>query len=664
MHQIPFLFDFVLILACSVAVVLVSHRVKVPAIVGFLLTGVLIGPSGLALVGRTEQVEVFAEIGVVALLFTIGLEFSLERLREIRRPFFVGGALQAALTIGATVAIATGFGWPIGDAVFAGFLITLSSTAIVLRLYNDRQELESPHGRVAVGVLLFQDFLIVPMIFLTPILAGNVAASPGAILGRLAIGIAVIATVFVVARFVMPALLYQIVRTRIREVLILTTVVIALGLALLTETLGFSLALGAFVAGILLSESEYSHQVVSEVLPFRDVFNSLFFISIGMLLDLSFAGANLPLLAGVVVAILVMKGSILYAVVWLMTYPQRTAMSVALGLAQVGEFSFLLATVGRVNGLLDDSYYQILIAAAVVTMLVTPALSAAAPRLALRLPARLRRRDEGSRPEPAGTVKLLEGHVVIVGFGVSGRNVAGVLRQSGIPYLIVEIDGEAVRSARRNNEPIVYGDAARPEILEAARVGEAEVVVFNISDPVALRLAVAAARALNPRLYIVVRVRRVAEMAGLYRRGADEVIAEEFETSIEIFTRVLNRFGVAPNVIDAETRLLRGDKYRMLRSPATEHTFSDKLIHALAAGTTAVFFLETDSPACGRTIREVDLRRVTGASILAVVRDGVAQSNPGADFQLTADDSLVLVGSHGEVRAAFDLLAGRAPAKN
>ena len=662
MHQIPFLFDFVVILACAVAVVLVSHRLKIPAIVGFLLTGVLIGPSGLGLVGRTEEVEVFAEIGVVALLFTIGLEFSLERLREIRRAFFVGGSLQAALTIGATVVLARALGWTLSNAVFAGFLLTLSSTAIVLKLYTDRRELESPHGRVAVGILLFQDFLIVPMLFLTPVLGGSVAASPAAIAGRFAIGVAVIAAVFAIARFVMPGLLYLIVRTRLREVLVLTTVVVALGLALLTETLGFSLALGAFVAGIILSESEYSHQVVAEVLPFRDVFNSLFFISIGMLLDLGFAAGHLALLAAVVAGIFALKASILYVVVWLMTFPHRTAMAVALGLAQVGEFSFLLATVGRANGLLDEALYQILIAAAVITMLATPALSAAAPRLALRLPARMRRRADASPPEPAGTLAPLEGHVVVVGFGVSGRNVARVLRQAGIPYLVIDLDGESVRAARRDNEPIVYGDAARHEILERARVAEAEVVVFNISDPVALRTAVAVARSLNPRIYIVVRVRRLAEMNGLYKLGADEVVAEEFETSIEIFTRVLARFAVPPNIIDVETRLLRGDKYRMLRSPASGHELSDKLVNALGAGTTAVFLLEPGSPAAGRTIRQVDLRRLTGASILAVTRDGEPRTNPAADLELLAGDSLVLVGSHAEVRAAFDRLAGRAGA--
>ena len=298
-----------------------------------------------------------------------------------------------------------------------------------------------------------------------------------------------------------------------------------------------------------------------------------------------------------VAGIIALKATILYAVVWLMTFPHRTAMAVGLGLAQVGEFSFLLATVGRANGLLDEALYQLLIASAVITMLATPALSAAAPRLALRLPARMRRRADASPPEPAGTLAPLEGHVVVVGFGVSGRNVARVLRQAGIPYLVIDLDGETVRAARRDDEPIVYGDAARHEILERARMAEAEVVVFNISDPVALRTAVAVARSLNPRVYIVVRVRRLAEMEGLYRRGADEVVAEEFETSIEIFTRVLARFAVPPNIIDIETRLLRGDKYRMLRSPAGERELSDKLVNALGAGTTAVFLLEPESPA-------------------------------------------------------------------
>jgi CPA2 family monovalent cation:H+ antiporter-2 len=660
MHTIPFLLDFVVIVVAAVAVVLVCHRLRVPTVVGFLLTGVLIGPSGLGLVGRTEQVEVFAEIGVVALLFTVGLEFSLGRLREIRRAFFAGGSLQAAFTLAAAVGVAAAAGVALPRAVFLGFLLTLSSTAIVFRLLADRRELESPHGKVAVGVLLFQDFLIVPMMVLTPLLGRAGAASPGGVAGRLAIGAGAAAAVFAVARYLMPRLLYQIVRTRSREVLVLATVGVCLGLAVATEALGFSLALGAFVAGIILSESDYSHQVVAEMLPFRDVFNSLFFISIGMLLDLRFVAAHPLALAALTAGIVALKAAVVVAVVRVLAYPARTALSVGFALAQVGEFSFVLAQVGRGHGLLDDPLYQAFIAAAVLSMLATPALVAAAPRLAAALPSRRRPAGEPAAAGLLAGAAGATGHVVVVGFGVSGRNLARVLRKAGIPYLVVELNGEAVRAARREGEPIVYGDAARREILAQARLATAEAVVFAISDPVAVRRAVATARALSPRLHILVRTRRLDEIDDLYRHGADEVIAEEFETSIEIFTRVLARFGVARNVVEAETRILRGDSYRILRTPASEKALSEKLINALAAGTTAVFFLEPGSAAAGKTIRTIDLRRRAGASIIAVVRDGEARTNPPADLALAAGDSLVLVGSHAEVRAAFDLLGGRA----
>jgi CPA2 family monovalent cation:H+ antiporter-2 len=637
-------------------VVWACHRLRIPPVAGFLLTGVLIGPSSLGLVADVEVVEVFAEIGVVALLFTIGLEFSLERLKRIRRPFFLGGSLQAVLTTAAGFALATAAGLPVPQAVFAGFLLTLSSTAIVLKLYAERREIESPQGRVVVGVLLFQDFLIVPLMLVTPVLAGTVTASPAAVAGRFGAGVAAVAAIFLAARYLMPRVLYQIVRTRVREILVLATLGIGLGLALVTEALGFSLALGAFVAGILLSESEYSPQVAADVSPFRDVFNSVFFISIGMLLDLGHLVSDLAAVLGATLAMVAVKALVVLAVVRLLRYPFRTALTVGLGLAQVGEFSFVLAQVGVAEGLVGGDLYQTFLAAAVLSMLATPAMVATAPALALRLGRAGEAPASAEAAEPSG--ERPAGHGVVVGFGVGGRNLVRVLRQAGLSYRVIELNGDTVRTARRQGEPILFGDAVRREVLERAGIEEAVAAVFAISDPVALDHAVAQARALNPRLYIVVRTRRVDEIEELLRRGADEVVAEEFETSIELFTRLLTRLGVPANVIEAETRLLRGDTYIMLRSPASEKALEGKLVAALAAGTTAVFFLEPEHAAVGRTLEGLALRRRTGASVIAVVRGEQPIAGLPPDLALAAGDTLVLVGGHAEVRAAFEALAG------
>lgn len=651
MHEL--LREIVTILAAAIAVLLICNRLRIPAVVGFLLTGVLIGPSGLRLVADTERVELFAEIGVVFLLFSIGLEFSLERLKQIRRYFFLGGTVQALLTTGLIVLLALPAGFSLSRAVFQGFLVTLSSTAIVLKLYADRRELDAPQGKILIGILLFQDFLIVPMIVLTPVLAGTVAASAASIALRFAGALALVGLVFAVARYLMPRLLRLMVRTRIREVLVLGALALCLGMALLTEALEFSLALGAFIAGIIISESEYSHQVVAEVTPFRDVFNSLFFISIGMLLEVPFALTHplqVLILAGAILGVKAIAGG---TAAVLLGFPQRIVTMVALALAQIGEFSFVLLRVGQEQGLLDRALYQTFIAASILTMIATPPLVAAAPWLSEAL-GRLRRRA-AAVPSATGAAKGARRRVVIVGFGVNGRNLARVLRAAHISYVVVELNGEMIRRGLAEKEPMLYGDATRTEILEHAGIAEADVVVFAISDLEAVRRAIRLSRRLNPKLRIIVRTRLVDEIEALHQSGADEVIAEEFETSIEIFTRVLAHFHVPRNIIRAETRALRGEGYKMLRSPASGQ-LPQNFLDLLAAGTTEIFRLEEGSPAAGATIHGLDLRRRVGVTIIAMVRGDDSHPNPHPDLELEAGDQLVLMGSHAEMEQAFDLL--------
>lgn len=650
MHE--FLSESVTILVAAIAVLLVCDRLRIPSVVGFLLTGVLIGPSGLGLVSATERVEIFAEIGVVFLLFAIGLEFSLERLKQIRRFFFVGGSMQALLTTGLIALLMIVGGLSLPRSIFQGFLVTLSSTAIVLKLYADRRELDAPHGKILIGILLLQDFLIVPMIVLTPVLAGNVAASALSIALRFAGSLAVVALVFAVARYLMPRLLHVMVRTRIREVLVLGALAVCLGMAMLTEALEFSLALGAFIAGIIISESEYSHQVVAEVTPFRDVFNSLFFISIGMLLELPFAlghpGAVLGL-AGMILAVKAVAGGAAAAI---LGFPRRIVIIVALALAQIGEFSFVLLRVGQSQGLLDRDLYQTLIAASILTMAATPLLIGLAPRLG----AALGRWGKAPAPEELETgARKLRRHVLVVGFGVNGRNLSRVLQAASIPYIVVELDADSVRQGVADEQPMLYGDATRREILEHAGIEAAEVVVFAISDLDAVRRAIPLARELNPNVHIIVRTRLVGEIEDLHRRGADEVIAEEFETSIEIFTRVLEHYHIPRNVIRAETRVLRGEGYQMMRSPA-QAKLPQSFLDLLAAGTTEVFRLDEGHRAVGQSLRALDLRNLAGATVIAVVRGEKPWPNPDPDMRLEAGDHLVLVGSHAEIERAFELL--------
>ena len=648
--------DSVILLASAVVVLLIAARLRMPPVVALLLTGLLIGPSGFGWIADSEEVEVFAEIGVVLLLFVIGLELSLERLRELRRPFLLGGSVQTSVTAALTTAAGLALGFSLNRAVFFGFVIALSSTAIVLKLYGDRHETDTPQGRTVLGILLFQDFLIVPMIVLVPVLAGEVGASPTDLILRFAGSLAVIVAIVVVARRIAPSLFDRIARTRTRETFVLGSLGICLALAWATHALGFSLALGAFVAGLLVSETEYSHQAIADVAPFRDLFASVFFISIGMLVDLRFAVAHLPMVLGLAAAVVVVKSLVAGGAVAAVGLPARIRIMVGFSLAQVGEFSFVLMEVGRAHGLLETGSYQVLLSSVVLTMLATPILvhlGPAAAGLWIRLWGAPAIRDLEE------TAAAIQDHVIVLGFGAGGRLLAQVLREARIPYVIVELNSETVKRSRREGEPIFYGDATRRQVLEHAGIDRARLVVFAISDPDALRRAVRATRDLNPAVEIVVRTRRITEIEELQTLGADRVVAEEFETAIEIFTLVLHRYHVPRNVVRAQIRVLRGEGYQMLRSPGRGKGVSEAVLDALEAGPTDVFRLERGSPVAGRSLRDLDLRRRTGATVLAVVREEEPLPNPGADTVLEAGDNLVLVGSHAEIDRAFDLLGGR-----
>lgn len=649
------------VLGSSVVVLFAAHKIRLSPIVALLLTGMLIGPSGLKLIDRAS-VELFAELGVVLLLFTVGLEVSLVRLRRNWRPFLLGGGGQVLLTIGAVVLVATAWNVPPRHAIFLGFLAALSSTAIVLKTYTDRHELQTSQGMVSASVLLFQDFCLAPMLFLVPVLAGTADTSLGAIALRVTMGLLLVGVGFVAARTLMPRVLGWIVGTRTRELFVLGALAICLAMALGTSRLGLSMALGAFLAGLIISESHYGHQVVAEILPLRDVFNSIFFVSIGMLLDFAAVAEHpvMVVLAGL--ALLLTKAAIAAVVTASLGYASRVALVVGLSLAQVGEFSLVLATVGRDLGMLGGEFFQVFLGAAILTMLVTPLLIQAAPRLAdhaprVPFPDALRRRR--ARPAEEAPAAELSKHVIIIGYGVNGRNVCRVLASTSIPFVVLELNGSAVHEGQRLGHPVHYGDATRRDILTAHGIAGASMLVVGIADQAAARRIVRIARDMNPKLHILVRTRVVSEVDELRALGADDVIPEEFETSVTIFGRVLERYHVPRNVIRAQRRMIRDEAYGMLRAKGREERIAGtRVAEILEAALTETFLVTAGSPADGATLQELDLRRRSGgASVIAVVREGKPTTNPSPDMRLCANDNLVLVGSHAALEAAANLLS-------
>lgn len=660
-QSFPVLQDLLTLLLASVPIAFLFHRLRLPTIAGFMITGVVIGPYGLGLISDVHAIELMADLGVALLLFTIGLEFSLRRILEMKRLVFLGGSLQVVLTVLFVTIIGYGLGRSIKQAIFFGFLIALSSTAIVLKTYIDRAEIDAPHGRAGVGILLFQDLSIVPMMLMIPVLGGSKDSSSAQIALRFALAVVAIAVIILATRRIIPFLMQHIVRLRSPEVFIISVVFICLGTSWLTAQFGLSLALGAFLAGMVLSESEYNHQIIADILPFRDVFNSLFFISIGMLLSVSALAANAGVVVAWVIGIIIGKVLLVLLVVRVLGYSLRVSTMTAIGLAQIGEFSFVLAKTALPEGLLPQDDYQRFLAASIITMIATPFLIKAAPRIGYALQSRF---GPASALEPhvqsfQPAEEDLKGHVVIVGYGLNGRNLAKVLRRTKVPYLILELNADAVRSAHAEGERVIYGDATRREVLHEVGIEHARILVLAISDPVATRHTVWLGREMNPDVHIIVRTRYMSEITDLRDLGADEVIPEEFETSIEIFSRVLKELGVPRHITQRQVGAIRAEGYEMLRMPSLPILDLAEIANALGSASTDTFIVPPDSPCAGKTIGTLKLRTNTGVSVISIIHDGAAEVNPGPETVINPDDVLVLLGSPDKIdRAIETCLAG------
>ena len=658
--------DILIIFTLSIVVLLVFHRLRLPPIVGFLLTGVVAGPHGLSLIESVRDVEMMAEIGVVLLLFTIGIEFSVKKLSRIRRLFLIGGSLQVLMTIGYVTLVADLYGFSIVKSIFIGFVISLSSTAIVIKLLQDRGEIDSPHGQTSLGILLFQDFVIVPMMLLTPVLAGSSGTVSQSLLLVILEGIGIILLVVVSAKWIVPYLLFQVAKTRSKELFILSVVVICLAIAYLTSSIGLSLALGAFLAGLIISESEYSHEALEKIDPFKDLFISLFFISIGMLLDLGFLMNNLLFVLAITICILAIKSMLAGFSAVIMGLPMRTAILAGFALAQVGEFSFILAHTGFQYDLINHTEYQMLLAGSVITMALTPFMMTVAPRAATfasRLPIS-ERLISGRKFSHIDKKEPMKDHLVVIGFGTNGRYLARVASDVKIPYVIVETNPVTVRLEREGGEPIFYGDATRVNVLKKAWIEKARIVVIAISDPIATNRITEVARKLNSNLHIIVRTRYLQEMERLSELGADEIIPEEFEASMEIFARVLHKYLVPRNEIEKYIAKVRQGNYEMLRSLNKKPLSISDLEFHLSDLEIDTFRIKEPSPAVGKTLSELELRRRFGTTVLAIIRDGGTFPNPGGGIALNEGDIILALGIPDELFRLSELFGGLENSEN
>jgi CPA2 family monovalent cation:H+ antiporter-2 len=663
--ELLFFKDILIIFIVSIFVLLLGHRLYIPPIVSFLLTGVLIGPEGLGLIQRTTDVETFAEIGIILLLFGIGMEFSFKKLIQMKRQFLLGGTLQVGLTILAGLMLGRLFNRPWGESFFLGCLLAMSSTAIVLRLLEQKGETTSPQGRLSISILIFQDMVAIPIILLTPLLAMKEGAPfDYEFLWLLAKGMVILLVVFFSAGRIVPRILLLVTRTRSKELFLLTVLGLCFGVAGLASSIGLSLTIGAFLAGLIISESEYSSEAIGHIFPFQALFISIFFVSVGMLLNIEFVLQQPFTILFLTLGILILKTVTAGLTTVILGMPIRIAILTGVLLSQIGEFSFVLAQTGLSNGLGSDYLYQLFLAVALLTMAINPILVNFSPQFSqwvttLPWPDQLKvgRYSNSNKLE-----NHLENHVMIIGFGVSGKNLARSCKLAGIRYIILEMNPDTVQEQRRLGEPILFGDATHLNVLEHLNIYQAQAIAILVSDPLAARRIVKLAREANPTLYIIVRTRYVQEMSLMIKLGADEAIPDEFGTSIEVFTRVLKQYHIPSEEIDHFIDEIRADGYDLLRNEHKLPTMLSDIKMSLYNVEMRSFRIHESSFLVGKSLSEAGFRKIYGSTVLLIKRGDKLLTNPSPDSLLLANDILVLVGeklSNEQIQSLFGPVTSR-----
>lgn len=639
------------------------RQLRLPGILGFLAAGILVGPSGLALV-RQEQVSSYAELGLVLLLFTVGLELSPAPLARMGRRLLVASALQVVLTAivaGLTVAVFLPVTWL--GAALVGLAVSLSSTAIMVNHFSERGEDDTPAAAITTVISLLQDISAILLLVFLPLLQRDTAATWSQVAGSAAVKMAALVGATLVARWAMPVLVDRVFRHGGQELMTLFAIVVACVGAWLAGLAGWSWALGSFIAGLLLSQTDLRYQLRAEATPFRDVFNALFFVSIGMLVNLAVFREQAAAVIALILVTIVVKAILAATAVRIAGWPVRMALSAGFALATMSEFSYVLGLQGVARGLLSPDVLTLLVMWTVGTMLLGALFLPLGGSLAARLAARLDLDQPRGVPATEEPGRALSNHVIIVGFGINGRNLAKALRAVRIPYAVIEMNPDTAHAENTPSAPVLVGDATRMAILHRAGLSTARALVIAIAEPRATRQIIAQAHTVRPDLYILARTRYVTDIEVLYRLGARQVIPEEFETSIEIFAHVLKEFGVPDNVIEQQVTIVRAGHYGMLRGRPTDSAIRAEWLAVLEAAVTQTYLLQEGSPAVGQSLRDLDLRARTDVTIVAVTRGGKPVASPPADFKLAVGDVLVLVGTHQALDRAKLVLEPPAPAE-
>jgi CPA2 family monovalent cation:H+ antiporter-2 len=643
-----------IVLGCATASATGFHYLRLPPLPGYILAGVVIGPYGLAWVNNLPGAEAITEIGVVLLMFTIGLELSLHHLRDFGRALLVLGPLQVALTVLAVAAAGRiGFELAWSQGLVIGALVAVSSTAIGMKLLEEAGERQSDLRFAVLGTLIFQDLATIPMLIVLPVLGGEHSGGAGAA-GTLLLGAAYLAGLALASRLVLPRLLEFVARTGSRDVFFSSVVLVCFGVAYLSVQAGLSLSLGAFVAGVVIADSPFGQRATAEFAPLRDPVLGLFFTSVGMLLDIRFVAVHAVSILAVGLGVLLLKSGVLYGLLRAVRYSHAVSRMATAAMFGLGEFSLVLAHAGFEAGLLDATQTQYVLATILLSMIATPFLfrASSSPWRAPGLGALLSRNATPAALAAPDTTGVPQGHTVIVGFGITGEDLAGALRSLAISYTAIDLSYDRVTEAKSAGHAVIWGDAARPEVLEQAGIAAAGQVVVAVSSPHLLPGILSAVRRLRPDVLIILRLQYLRQAGQLALSGPIDVVVEELETAIEILIKALNLYGVPPE----QVRTLMGALRQRLDHPgallqrALRHTLGlpgwgeNVLLRPLK--------LPPGSCADRRTLADLNLRRNTGALIVAVFREGLGARVPEAGFTLQAGDIVQIIGSQENIQAA------------
>ncbi len=637
--------QILIIFGFTIFVAYISAYFRFPLIISFILSGFLIGPNGLKLIPHGSLIDNMAEIGLAMLLFTIGLEFSKGKIKNVGRFFLLGGSLQVFLTICSGTLIFSLLKYELNQAFFLSSILTLSSSALIFRILNDKKITHSLHGNLLTGISLFQDIAFVPILILIPVLVGknfqfNFSWRYFLLYFLLFIGFLLLITNF------KEKIFRYLISFHYRELNLMLALFIPLAFSILSFKLGLSFSLGAFIAGTILAESDFQLQVVSDIIPFKDIFNAFFFIAAGMLFDLKVFIANWQMVVLLFGLAFILKLLIVVLIAKIFKFELRYAIYSGFFLFPLSEFSIVLGRVGLNQKLISAYEFNIFFSTAIFSMLITPMLIKVVEFI-------ISNKTGKQRQSISPLSAKLKRHTVIAGYGVTGKNLTLALQSVHIPFIVVDLNYQNYKRLKKEKIPVLLGDISAEEVQETVNIKEATVLVVAISDPRASRIAISKARQKNSFLQIIARTRFLSEIEDLYQLGASEVIGEEFETSIEIFNRTLRHYHIPSNVIENITKIIRNQNYAILRGRSSVDLRWEKLNALIEAGTVETFLISADMFACGKTLKNLDLRQKTAATIVAVVRAGKSYPSPRADFVIQPGDIVVITAAHQNLEQAF-----------